>query len=157
MSVKKIVLIILSLLTVLLMVYLVMSQDSGYISPEEVEKQIQDTQTQQQTQTVNVDERTPEEIQLEELKKSLGDLSFQKTSKLFASRCSSCHGKNAEGRASTGGLNMPTLKGKDEAFILKRLHEFKHDKALNPLMSGFIDTLSEDEMQALAKEISEFK
>ncbi len=154
MKVGKIVALVSSLFIIFLMAYTFFTKDGGYISSKEVEDSLKVKQNVQN----DVVEKSGEEIKLEELRKSLGDTSVQKTSRLFASKCSACHGKNGEGSFNEKGeVVMPVIKGKDEEYILKRLDDYKNNRVPNPLMIGLLKNISDEDLKALAKEISEFK
>lgn len=153
MKISKILSLLISLFILFLMLYIFFTQDGGYISSNEVESSLK-TDVGQTSNIV----KSNEELRLEELQKSLDGTSYQKTSRLYASVCSACHGRNGEGSFNEKGeMVMPTIKGKDEAYILKRLHDYKENRVPNPLMMGLLKNIDEDDIKALAKEISEFK
>ncbi|MFV0481048.1 MAG: c-type cytochrome [Campylobacteraceae bacterium] len=154
MKISKIIGIALSAFIVFLMGYIFFTQEGGYITAKEVEDNLK-TETKQQ---IIYDEKSAEEQQLEDLKKSVGDLSYEKTSRLYASKCSACHGKNGEGRVNQKGeIVSPEIKGKDEKYILSRLHDYKNDKLPNPLMIGLLRNIDDSDLGVLAHEISNFK
>jgi cytochrome c553 len=47
--------------------------------------------------------------------------------------------------------------GKDEAFILKSLQDFKSGKRRNYVMYGLLGSMQESQLEELAKEISTFQ
>lgn len=59
--------------------------------------------------------------------------------------CAGCHGDKGQGMAP-----FPALAGKPEADQLKALHEFKSGARANPIMSGMVAGLSEQDMSDLA-------
>jgi cytochrome c553 len=154
MKIGKLISLISSIFIVFLMFYIFFTQDGGYMPAKEVE----DSLKKEQTIVADVPQKSAEELQLEEMKRNLGDISYQKTSRLYASVCSACHGKNGEGSFNEKGeIVMPTIKGKNEEYILKRLEDYKNNRVSNPLMIGLLKNIKEDDLKALAKEISEFK
>jgi len=81
-------------------------------------------------------------IKLEQMK--------QRLSKNFILLCSACHSDYAN------GIIGPSLLGKSEESIYKRVTDFKSGKKKNVLMKQLVDQLSQKQLKALAEEISKF-
>ena len=77
-------------------------------------------------------------------------LLVKKLSKNFIVKCSACHSDYAN------GIIGPSLIGKDKAFIYGSIMDFKTGKKENVLMDDLINMMSNDEIEELAQEISEF-
>lgn len=60
--------------------------------------------------------------------------------------CAACHG--ADGNSANP--EWPKLAGQNEKYLFKQLMDFKKQKRVNPLMSGPIAPLSEQDMKDLA-------
>lgn len=61
--------------------------------------------------------------------------------------CVSCHGVDGVGITSL----YPTLTGQHADFLLRALLDYKSGSRKNPVMSGFVADLSDDEMRELAE------
>lgn len=157
MSVGKIVGLVSAGVVVVLMIY-VMTQGGSTNSS-------QTTQSDKSTLVTSssVQQKKPvkseEELKLEELKEQVEDLSYAKTSKLYASKCSACHGREGEGRilGSAGTKLAPPIKGKSKEYILKKLEDYRQNRVENTLMMGLLTNSSDEELDALAQEIANFK
>lgn len=91
----------------------------------------------------NIHVRSPyEKIEISMLVKGL--------SKEFIVKCSACHNDYAN------GIIGPSLLGKDDDFIYKRIIAFKTGEESNPLMDGLVEMMSDEEIKKLAQEIFEF-
>jgi cytochrome c553 len=60
--------------------------------------------------------------------------------------CASCH--NADGNSAIPA--NPKLAGQHPEYLLEQLEEFKKGKRANPVMSGMVTNLSDDEMRNIA-------
>ena len=60
--------------------------------------------------------------------------------------CAACH--TADG--SRGSPANPILQGQHAEYLVKQLHEFKAGKRNNPVMSGMVATLTEDDIKNVA-------
>jgi cytochrome c553 len=89
------------------------------------------------------------------MQKDSGDKNLVNGEKLFSSKCATCHGVNAEKKA----LNTSkVIAGWDENKIVSALKGYKdgsYGGAMKAIMKGQVSTLSDEEIQALAKTISE--
>jgi len=74
----------------------------------------------------------------------------KRLSKEFIVKCSACHNDYAN------GIIGPSLLGKDDDFIYKRIIAFKTGKESNPLMNELVKMMSDEEIKKLAQEIFEF-
>jgi cytochrome c553 len=64
-----------------------------------------------------------------------------------AKTCAACHGE--DGNAAANPM-YPRLAGQYHDYLARALHEYKSGERKNPIMAGFVATLSEAEIQALA-------
>ncbi len=72
----------------------------------------------------------------------------------YASRgCIGCHGAGAVSVVPT----FPTLKGKDAAFVVKNLTDFRSGERKNPTMTPMAAGLSDADIQNLADYIGSLK
>jgi cytochrome c553 len=118
---------------------------------EVIEKSKQEVKTKQTQKAISLPkEESEEEKKLKVLKEKAGRMSAFEVSPLFRRNCASCHGINGE-----GGIG-PKLIGKDEAYILKALEDFKSGKRKNYVMFGLLRNMKDEELKSLAKEISQF-
>jgi cytochrome c553 len=64
-----------------------------------------------------------------------------------AKTCAACHGE--DGNATANG-QYPRLAGQYHDYLARALHEYKSGERKNPIMAGFVSTLSEAEIQGLS-------
>ena len=125
----------------------------GYVmysgSPKHEQTPKQETVTKQDINKMQ--EKSEEQKKLDELKEKVNDTKTTVTTKLYAQRCAACHGYSGE------GIVGPVIKGKDEAYIMAKLDGYRSGKVRNSLMQGLLKNSSDEELKALAKEISAFK
>ncbi len=142
MSINRVIALILATLIIVLMGYLISQESTNVV----VEKK----QISQEKPIAKVVIKSEEEQKLEDLKKQAG--STLKVSNLYVVRCSSCHGKKGEGTRVA-----PSIKGKSQEYILKKLDDYKNDRVSNSLMKGLLNNATALQLEELAKEISNFK
>lgn len=141
----KIVGLILSAIIVLLLVFLLLQEGS---STPPAAQQVIETVKKEPV----VLEKSQEEAKLEELKQQTSDSGNNTVSELYSLRCKACHG--SEGQGSKVG---PSIKGKEMAYILGKLDDYKNNRVTNSLMQGLLNNATQEELNALAQEISSFK
>lgn len=61
--------------------------------------------------------------------------------------CQACHG--ADGNAGTDP-QYPRLAGQYRDYLARALHEYKKGERKNPIMAGFVTTLSDQDIENLA-------
>ncbi len=66
--------------------------------------------------------------------------------------CAGCHGDKGQGNPP-----FPALAGKSQAELFKALMDFKSGARSNPLMTGVLATLSDQDLENLAAYFSSFK
>ena len=67
-----------------------------------------------------------------------------------AQTCAACHGP--DGNAATDAqAQYPRLAGQYHDYLARALHEYKSGERKNPIMAGFATTLSDAEIDALAR------
>ena len=71
-------------------------------------------------------------------------------SKEYRVKCSPCHNKDG-----TGPLGV-TISGQSKEELMKKLRAYKNGEKENNLMSNLIKSISDEEMERLADEISHF-
>ncbi len=103
----------------------------------------------QMTKTEQPKDETQEKLKA--LKEKAGNIAAFKTSALYKKSCSSCHGNIGQ------GIIGPKLIGKDKAYILNALKEFKDGKRKNYVMYGLLGNLDDSKLEELASEIATFK
>ncbi len=104
-----------------------------------------------QTDTTSEPPKDEVEEKLKALKEKAGNIAAFETSPLYKKNCASCHGNVGEGIIGT------KLIGRDKAYILKALHDFKSGKRKNYVMYGLLGNLDDTQLEQLAEEISTFK
>lgn len=107
------------------------------------------TVTQVATQEV-VKDKHEEEDKLKALREKAGNVGGFKVSSLYKSKCASCHGANGE-----GGVG-PKIIGQSYEKVSQDLEDFKTGAKKNYVMYGLLQNLSDEELDSLSKEISEF-
>jgi cytochrome c553 len=65
-----------------------------------------------------------------------------------AKTCAACHGEDGN---ATANPMYPRLAGQYHDYLSRALHEYKSGDRKNPIMAGFVATLSEDEIQGLSR------
>ena len=72
-------------------------------------------------------------------------------SKLYLVRCAPCHFKDGKGDIA------PSIAGKSKDEVAQKLRSYKAGRESNELMNALSKNLSENEIELLANEISQFK
>ena len=85
------------------------------------------------------------------LKEKAGNIAAFKTSTLYKKSCSSCHGNIGQ------GIIGPKVIGKDKAYLLNALKDFKSGKRKNYVMYGLLGNLDDSQIEELATEIATFQ
>ncbi|MDR3346261.1 MAG: hypothetical protein LBS73_03705 [Campylobacteraceae bacterium] len=133
------------------MVYIFLTKEGGYISSDEIAA----AQSEPQSAAEGINEQ---EKQLFDLQKSVAEVGSKKTSHLYASKCSACHGKNGEGRFSDKGeIIFPKIAGLKQTFILQRLELYKQGSVPNPLMKPLLTNINDEDLKLLSLEVSRFE
>jgi cytochrome c553 len=145
MSSGKIVGIILSAIIGFLLIFLLL-QEGGSTPQEPEQKKVEEVK-----KAPVAFEKSQEEEKLEELQQQ-ATTSNNSVSNLYSLRCKACHG--SEGQGSKVG---PSIKGKEMAYILGKLDDYKNNRITNSLMQGLLNNATQEELNALAQEISSFK
>jgi cytochrome c553 len=101
--------------------------------------------------------KSEEEKKLNEIQSNAAGSESKPASKLYASTCSACHGKNGEGRFDNeGAVIFPAIAQKTPEFIIKRVYDYKEGKVPNPLMATLLKNIKDEDLKSLADEISKF-
>ena len=85
------------------------------------------------------------------LQEKAGNIAAFKTSTLYKKSCASCHGNIGQ------GIIGPKIIGRDKAYLLSALKDFKSGKRKNYVMYGLLSNLDDAKIEELASEIAKFK
>ena len=148
---KKIA-IIFGVLVLALMVFMLTSQPSAPIkdaSRPEIKPQ-DFAPKQERNEELNLQDA--EEIKkIKQLQNSVANQPNEGVSKRYLTSCAPCHGANGK------GVMAPSIAGKSKDEILASLKNYKEGKVPNSLMKGLLTNVSDEDLGALADEISKFK
>lgn len=143
----KIIGLVLSAAIVLLLVFMLVQEGTTTNNTTSA----QTTKVEEKKAEVQV--KSEEEQKLEELKKQAIAPTNNSVSQLYSLRCKACHG--SEGQGSKIG---PSIKGKSAEYILGKLDDYKNNRVKNSLMQeGLLTNATQEELNTLAQEISNFK
>ena len=148
---KKIA-IIFGVLVLALMVFMLTSQPSAPIKDASRPELKPAQQTQQKTVNEELNLQDSEEIKkIKQLQNSVANQPSEGVSKRYLTSCAPCHGANGK------GVMAPSIAGKSKDEILASLKNYKEGKVPNSLMKGLLTNVSDEDLGALADEISKFK
>ncbi len=105
----------------------------------------------QKTTNTSSSQNKKAEEKLAALKRKAGNIAAFEVSPLYKKRCSSCHGNIGQ------GIIGPKLMGRDKEYVLSALHEFKSGKRRNYVMYGLLGSMTDEQLEFLADEISTFQ
>ena len=148
---KKIA-IIFGALVLVLMIFMLTSQPSAPVkdaSRPEIKPQ-DFAHKQERNEELNLQDA--EEIKkIKQLQNSVANQPSEGVSKRYLTSCAPCHGANGK------GVMAPSIAGKSKDEILASLKNYKEGKVPNSLMKGLLTNVSDEDLGALADEISKFK
>jgi len=148
---KKIA-IIFGVLVLALMVFMLTSQPSAPIKDASRPELKPAQQTQQKVVNEELNLQDSEEIKkIKQLQNSVANQPSEGVSKRYLTSCAPCHGANGK------GVMAPSIAGKSKDEILASLKNYKEGKVPNSLMKGLLTNVSDEDLGALADEISKFK
>jgi len=148
---KKIA-IIFGVLVLALMVFMLTSQPSAPIKDASRPELKPAQQTQQKVVNEELNLQDSEEIKkIKQLQNSVANQPSEGVSKRYLTSCAPCHGANGK------GVMAPSIAGKSKDDILASLKNYKEGKVQNSLMKGLLTNVSDEDLGALADEISKFK
>lgn len=148
---KKIA-IIFGVLVLALMVFMLTSQPSAPVKDASRPELKPAQQTQQKVVNEELNLQDSEEIKkIKQLQNSVANQPSEGVSKRYLTSCAPCHGANGK------GVMAPSIAGKSKDEILARLKDYKEGKVPNSLMKGLLTNVSDEDLGALADEISKFK
>ena len=148
---KKIA-IIFGVLVLALMVFMLTSQPSAPIKDASRPELKPAQQTQQKVVNEELNLQDSEEIKkIKQLQNSVANQPNEGVSKRYLTSCAPCHGANGK------GVMAPSIAGKSKDEILASLKNYKEGKVPNSLMKGLLTNVSDEDLGALADEISKFK
>ncbi len=88
---------------------------------------------------------------LKALKDKAGNVGKFRVSKLYRSRCASCHGVNGN------GIIGPKLFGQTTKDIYQKMKDYKAGRLESPVMRGILMNVDEKQLKQLSDEIGKFK
>ncbi len=148
---KKIA-IIFGVLVLALMVFMLTSQPSAPIKDASRPELKPAQQTQQKVVNEELNLQDSEEIKkIKQLQNSVANQPSEGVSRRYLTSCAPCHGANGK------GVMAPSIAGKSKDEILASLKNYKEGKVPNSLMKGLLTNVSDEDLGALADEISKFK
>ena len=148
---KKIA-IIFGALVLALMVFMLTSQPSAPIKDASRPELKPAQQTKPKVVNEELNLQDSEEIKkIKQLQNSVANQPSEGVSKRYLTSCAPCHGANGK------GVMAPKISGKSKDEILARLKDYKENKVPNSLMKGLLNNVSDEDLGALADEISKFK
>lgn len=148
---KKIA-IIFGVLVLALMVFMLTSQPSAPVKDASRPELKPAQQTQQKVVNEELNLQDSEEIKkIKQLQNSVANQPNEGVSKRYLTSCAPCHGANGK------GIMAPKISGKSKDEILASLKNYKEGKVPNSLMKGLLTNVSDEDLGALADEISQFK
>ena len=148
---KKIA-IIFGVLVLALMVFMLTSQPLAPIKDASRPERKPAQQTQPKVVNEELNLQDSEEIKkIKRLQNSVANQPSQGVSKRYLTSCAPCHGANGK------GVMAPSIAGKSKDEILASLKNYKEGKVPNSLMKGLLTNVSDEDLGALADEISKFK
>ena len=148
---KKIA-IIFGVLVLALMVFMLTSQPSAPIKDASRPELKPAQQTQQKVVNEELNLQDSEEIKkIKQLQNSVANQPSEGVSRRYLTSCAPCHGANGK------GVMAPSIAGKSKDEILASLKNYKEGKVSNSLMKGLLTNVSDEDLGALADEISKFK
>ena len=144
---KKIA-IIFGVLVLALMVFMLTSQPSAPIKDASRPELKPAQQTKPKVVNEELNLQDSEEIKkIKQLQNSVAN----QPSERYLTSCAPCHGANGK------GVMAPSIAGKSKDEILASLKNYKEGKVPNSLMKGLLTNVSDEDLGALADEISKFK
>ena len=148
---KKIA-IIFGVLVLALMVFMLTSQPSAPVKDASRPELKPAQQTQSKVVNEELNLQDSEEIKkIKQLQNSVANQPSEGVSKRYLTSCAPCHGANGK------GVMAPSVAGKSKDEILASLKNYKESKVPNSLMKGLLTNVSDEDLGALADEISKFK
>ena len=148
---KKIA-IIFGALVLVLMIFMLTSQPSAPIKDASRPELKPAQQTKPKVVNEELNLQDSEEIKkIKQLQNSVANQPNEGVSKRYLTSCAPCHGANGK------GVMAPSIAGKGKDEILASLKNYKEGKVPNSLMKGLLTNVSDEDLGALADEISKFK
>ena len=148
---KKIA-IIFGVLVLALMVFMLTSQPLAPVKDASRPELKPAQQTKPKVVNEELNLQDSEEIKkIKQLQNSVANQTSQGVSKRYLTSCAPCHGANGK------GVMAPSIAGKSKDEILASLKNYKEGKVPNSLMKGLLTNVSDEDLGALADEISKFK
>ncbi len=125
-------------------------QIGGAYHGGEAGKIVEDIKTFESKQNSFAEPVEKERDELKALKDKAGNFGAFKVSKLYRSKCASCHGVNGN------GIIGPKLFGQSAAVVNQKLLDYKSGRKENPVMRGLLISLDKKQLKELSDEIGQF-
>lgn len=148
---NKIIIIVVTLTALLIAGYMfsmMKGNESNTITIENDKADVNNIENQIQTSEINKNDSDNTEKKLKEYQKNINN---NKLSRLYIVKCAACHGKDGKGI-----IGLP-ITGKSYDYNYEALLKYKNGQVKNSLMKGLLENTPDDELKALAEEISRFE
>jgi len=96
-------------------------------------------------------EDTSDKDALKALKDKAGNIGKFKVSKVYRSKCASCHGVNGD------GIVGPKLYGQSESYVYSKLMDYRSGRLESAVMKGILLSIDDIGLKELSNEIGQFK
>ena len=148
---NKIIIVVVTLTAPLIAGYMfsmMKGNESNTITIENDKADVNNIENQIQTSEINKNDSDNTEKKLKEYQKNINN---NKLSRLYIVKCAACHGKDGKGI-----IGLP-ITGKSYDYNYEALLKYKNGQVKNSLMKGLLENTPDDELKALAEEISRFE
>lgn len=148
---NKIIIVVVTLTALLIAGYMfsmMKGNESNTITIENDKADVNNIENQIQTSEINKNDSDNTEKKLKEYQKNINN---NKLSRLYIVKCAACHGKDGKGI-----IGLP-ITGKSYDYNYEALLKYKNGQVKNSLMKGLLENTPDDELKALAEEISIFE
>lgn len=148
---NKIIIVVVTLTALLIAGYMfsmMKGNESNTITIENDKADVNNIENQIQTSEINKNDSDNTEKKLKEYQKNINN---NKLSRLYIVKCAACHGKDGKGI-----IGLP-ITDKSYDYNYEALLKYKNGQVKNSLMKGLLENTPDDELKALAEEISRFE
>lgn len=148
---NKIIIVVVTLTALLIAGYMfsmMKGNESNTITIENDKADVNNIENQIQTSEINKNDSDNTEKKLKEYQKNINN---NKLSRLYIVKCAACHGKDGKGI-----IGLP-ITSKSYDYNYEALLKYKNGQVKNSLMKGLLENTPDDELKALAEEISRFE
>jgi len=117
----------------------------------EAGKVVQNIKTFEKKENSFTQEEDGQKDALKALKDKAGNVGKFRVSKLYRSKCASCHGVNGN------GIIGPKLFGQNTKEVYTKMKDYQTGRSESPVMRGILINVDEKQLKQLADEIGKFK